>query len=77
MGDEEGRVLGSYALDVRDGRVGEVMGQVGGRVQLRPLGGGREWDVPPEHVGEAAPADVLRERVRLLNRDARRRVELG
>ncbi|RZU29405.1 hypothetical protein EV284_5621 [Streptomyces sp. BK022] len=77
MGDEEGPAPGSYALDVRDGRLGEVMGQVGGRVQLRPLGGGREWDVPPEHLGEAAPADVLRERVRLLNRDARRRVELG
>ncbi|MFE0349052.1 hypothetical protein [Streptomyces griseoluteus] len=77
MGDEEGPVLGSYALDVRDGRVGEVMGWVGRRVRLRPLGGGREWDVPQEHLGEAAPADVLRERVRLLNRDARRRVELG
>ncbi|MGW5045516.1 hypothetical protein [Streptomyces griseoluteus] len=77
MGDEEGPVLGSYALDVRDGRVGEVMGRVGGRVQLRPLGGGREWEVPPEHLGEADPVDVLRERVRLLNRDARRRVGLG
>ncbi|MFD4790422.1 hypothetical protein ACFWN1_25890 [Streptomyces sp. NPDC058459] len=69
--------VGAHAQDVRDGRVGEVMGREDGRVQLRPLGGGREWDVPPEHVGEATPADVLRERVRLLNRDARRRVELG
>ncbi|MGW2207892.1 hypothetical protein [Streptomyces sp. NPDC001781] len=77
MGDEEGPALGAYALDVRDGRLGEVMGRVGGRVQLRPLGGGREWDVPPEHLGEAAPADVLRERVRLLNREARRRVGLS
>ncbi len=48
-----------------------------GRVPLRPLGGGRERDVPPECLGEAAPADVLRERVRPLNRDARGRVELG
>ncbi|MGW5335320.1 hypothetical protein [Streptomyces bauhiniae] len=70
MSDEEARPVGSYAQDARDGRLG-------GRVQLRPLGGGREWDVPPEHLGEATPADVLRERVRLLNRDARRRVELG
>ncbi|MFF8651060.1 hypothetical protein ACF06D_22865 [Streptomyces griseoluteus] len=77
MGDEEGPVLGSYAVDVRDGRLGEVMGRVGGRIQLRRLGGGREWDVPPEYLGEADPAEVLRERVRLLNRDARRRVGLG
>ncbi|MFI9393552.1 hypothetical protein ACIG53_22050 [Streptomyces bauhiniae] len=77
MSDEGAPVVGAYAQDVRDGRLGEVMGRVGGRVQLRPLGGGREWDVPPECLGEAAPADVLRERVRLLNRDARRRVELG
>ncbi|MER8015704.1 hypothetical protein ACIQ7S_21695 [Streptomyces griseoluteus] len=77
MGDEEGPAPGSYALDVRDGRLGEVMGRVGGRVQLRPLGGGREWDVPPECLGEPDPAHVLRERVRLLNRDARRRVGLG
>ncbi|MGW2491331.1 hypothetical protein ACWCV9_29480 [Streptomyces sp. NPDC001606] len=60
-----------YATDVRDGRVGEVMGRVGGRVQLRPVGGGREWDCPPEFVGAAAPEAVLRERVRRLNRDAR------
>ncbi|TGN73904.1 hypothetical protein E5083_24260 [Streptomyces bauhiniae] len=77
MSDEEARPVGSYAQDARDGRLGEVMGRVGGRIQLRPLGGGREWDVPPECLGEATPADVLRERVRLLNRDARRRVELG
>ncbi|MEW2317480.1 hypothetical protein [Streptomyces bauhiniae] len=77
MSDEDAQAVGPYARDARDGRLGEVMGRVGGRVQLRPLGGGREWDVPPECLGEAAPADVLRERVRLLNREARRRVELG
>ncbi|MFE9647376.1 hypothetical protein ACFYO0_25310 [Streptomyces sp. NPDC006365] len=38
----------SYAVDVRGGRVGEVMGREGGYVQLRPVGGGREWDCPPE-----------------------------
>ncbi|MFF7968432.1 hypothetical protein ACFZC3_24125 [Streptomyces sp. NPDC007903] len=77
MSDEGAPVIGAYARDARDGRLGEVMGRAGGRVQLRPLGGGREWDVPPQCLGEAAPADVLRERVRVLNRDARRRVELG
>lgn len=57
-----------YAVDVRSGRLGEVMGRVGGRVQLRPVGGGREWDCPPESVEPAPPDVVLRERLRQLNR---------
>ncbi|MFF1439946.1 hypothetical protein [Streptomyces sp. NPDC058295] len=47
------------------------MERLGGRVVLRPVGGGREWDCLPEDVEEAAPAEVLRERVRRLNRDTR------
>ncbi|MEV0182557.1 hypothetical protein AB0I54_25110 [Streptomyces sp. NPDC050625] len=67
----ETREIGTYVVDVRSGRIGEVMARVGGRVQLRPVGGGREWDCPPEELREAAPDEVLRERVRRLNRDAR------
>ncbi|GAA3844442.1 hypothetical protein GCM10022403_090420 [Streptomyces coacervatus] len=63
--------VGAYATDVRDGRIGEVMGHVGGRVQLRPVGGGREWECPPESVGAAPPEEVLRARVRGRNREAR------
>ncbi|MFE1749500.1 hypothetical protein ACFW88_02910 [Streptomyces anandii] len=63
--------IGGYAVDVRDGRIGEVMGREGGYVQLRPVGGGREWGCPPGELGEAAPGEVLRERVRRLNREAR------
>ncbi|GGZ95538.1 hypothetical protein ACFOOM_13525 [Streptomyces echinoruber] len=58
-----------YVVDTRSGRLGEVMGRVGGRVRLRPVGGGREWDCPPESVEPAPPEEVLRERVRRLNRD--------
>ncbi|GAA3372733.1 hypothetical protein GCM10020367_29100 [Streptomyces sannanensis] len=61
---------GSYAVDARDGRVGQVMGHVGTYVQLRPLGGGREWDCPPEAVRPAPPGVVLRARVRELNRNS-------
>ncbi|MFD9395820.1 hypothetical protein ACFWBB_35290 [Streptomyces sp. NPDC060000] len=68
---------GAYVLDARSGRIGEVMGHLGGRVQLRPVGGGREWDCLPQDVEEAAPAEVLRERVRRLNRDTCSRVALG
>ncbi|MER6423531.1 hypothetical protein [Streptomyces sp. NPDC001137] len=63
--------VGAYATDVRDGRVGEVMGHVGGRVQLRPVGGGREWECPPEAVGAAPPEAVLRARVRRANNEGR------
>ncbi|WP_405992561.1 hypothetical protein [Streptomyces sp. NBC_00986] len=63
--------VGAYAVDVRDGRVGEVMGHVGGNVQLRPVGGGREWDCPPESTGPAGQEEVLRARVRERNREAR------
>ncbi|MGW2568651.1 hypothetical protein [Streptomyces sp. NPDC001537] len=63
--------VGAYATDVRDGRVGEVMGHVGGRVQLRPVGGGREWECPPEAVGAAPPEEVLRARVRRANNEGR------
>ncbi|MDF3300433.1 hypothetical protein [Streptomyces tropicalis] len=70
-GPEVPAEVGTYAVDARDGRIGEVMGRVGGRVQLRPVGGGREWDCPPGELGEAEPGDVLRERVRRLNRTAR------
>lgn len=65
--------VGTYAVDARDGRIGEVMGHVGGRVQLRPLGGGREWECPPESVGSAPPPEeVLRARVREVNAAASR-----
>lgn len=59
--------LGEYAVDSRDGRVGVVMGCVGTYVQLRPPGGGREWDCPPGDVRPALPGDVLRARVRERN----------
>ncbi|MGC5343065.1 hypothetical protein ACPXCE_16065 [Streptomyces sp. DT24] len=63
--------IGSYVVDSRDGRVGRVMGRVGPCVQLRPPGGGAEWDCPPEAVRVASPGLVLRARVRELNREGR------
>ncbi|MCI3931457.1 MULTISPECIES: hypothetical protein [unclassified Streptomyces] len=62
---------GEYAVDVRDGSVGQVMGHEGGYVQLRPVGGGREWDCPPESTAPASTGEVLRARVRQVNREGR------
>ncbi|GAA4999192.1 hypothetical protein BKI49_11475 [Streptomyces sp. Tue6028] len=51
--------VGSYAVDTRTGRVGLVMGHEGPYVQLRPLGGGREWDCDPDAVRDATAAERL------------------
>jgi hypothetical protein len=53
-------VVGSYAVDTRDGRVGVVMGKEGPYVQLRPFGGGREWDADPEALRAATAMERLR-----------------
>ncbi|MFJ9692262.1 hypothetical protein [Kitasatospora sp. NPDC101183] len=37
-------ILGESVFDVRSGRWGAFMGWQQGRVYLRPLGGGVEWD---------------------------------
>ncbi|MEU0070552.1 hypothetical protein ABZ027_13580 [Streptomyces sp. NPDC006332] len=63
--------IGTHVVDVRDGRLGEVMGHVGGRVQLRPVAGGREWDCPPESTRPAPQEELLRARVRRVNTEGR------
>ncbi|MFG2209202.1 hypothetical protein [Streptomyces sp. NPDC048638] len=64
-------VCGGYVVDVRDGRLGKVMGQEGPYVQLRPPGGGREWDCPPDAVRPAGSRDALRARVAEANQASR------
>ncbi|WP_353943922.1 hypothetical protein ABII15_21375 [Streptomyces sp. HUAS MG91] len=63
--------IGEYVIDVRDGRIGQIMATEGGCVQLRPPGGGVEWDCPPEAVAPAPVAEELRARVREVNREGR------
>ncbi|CAL9578517.1 hypothetical protein SUDANB105_04974 [Streptomyces sp. enrichment culture] len=52
--------IGSYVVDTRTGKVGIVMGHEGPYVQLRPYGGGREWDADPGTVRLATAAERLR-----------------
>ena len=63
--------VGAHVVDARDGRLGEVRGHVGGRVQLRPVAGGREWDCPPQAAEDAAPQEVMRARVQKANGQGR------
>nr|WP_239076050.1 hypothetical protein [Streptomyces sp. SID9913] len=53
--------VGAHVVDTVTGRIGVVMGHEGPYVQLRPYGGGREWDAEPEAVRQATAAERLRE----------------
>nr|WP_329452914.1 hypothetical protein [Streptomyces sp. NBC_01724] len=59
---------GALVVDRRSGKVGVVMGHVGPYVQLRPPGGGREWDAPPQEVRPPTSAEELSAKVAVANR---------
>jgi hypothetical protein len=64
--------LHTLAVDTARGdKIGYVMGHVGCYVQLRPPGGGVEWDAVPEKVRPATETEALRARVTELNRAGR------
>lgn len=55
--------VGDTVEDTGRRRIGKVMGSDGPYVQLRPIGGGREWDAEPSKLrpltkGEALSAGV-------------------
>ncbi|MEU8972613.1 hypothetical protein AB0D11_25635 [Streptomyces monashensis] len=54
--------------DSDTGRIGEVEGHVGPNWQLRPLHGGREWDVRPEAIRQIDQAQALSAKARAANR---------
>ncbi|MEU2154225.1 hypothetical protein ABZ532_04235 [Streptomyces sp. NPDC019396] len=51
--------VGSYVIDTNTGRMGRVMGHLGPYVQLRPIGGGREWDCAPDALRVATMAERI------------------
>ncbi|PWI20622.1 hypothetical protein DI272_23335 [Streptomyces sp. Act143] len=59
--------IGALVVDTRDGRIGVVMGKEGPYVQLRPLQGGVEWDVPPDLLRASEPGEVLSAKVAVAN----------
>ncbi|CAM5255919.1 hypothetical protein SHIRM173S_12847 [Streptomyces hirsutus] len=66
--------VGVYIVDTRTERIGIVMGHEGPYIQLRPYGGGREWDAETVEVRRATPAERLRAATAYAN--ARSRGEL-
>lgn len=66
--------IGELAKDTAGKRIGVVMGEIGGRVQMRPIQGGREWDAKPDDVAALTPREELS--ARLAARNGNRRVGL-
>ncbi|MYY12586.1 hypothetical protein GT204_27725 [Streptomyces sp. SID4919] len=63
--------IGELVKDTVRGRVGVVMGEVGGRVQIGPVGGGVEWDALPDNVVEPGAREELSARLTVRNGNSR------
>ncbi|MDF3140383.1 MULTISPECIES: hypothetical protein [unclassified Streptomyces] len=63
--------IGELAKDTARNRIGVVMGEVGGRVQIRPIGGGAEWDAMPDDVKPPSAREELSARLAIKNGNSR------
>ncbi|MFD8135079.1 hypothetical protein [Streptomyces mirabilis] len=59
--------IGELAKDSARGRIGVVMGEIGGRVQIRPIRGGKEWDAMPDNVVALSAREELNARLAVKN----------
>ncbi|MFJ9739335.1 hypothetical protein [Streptomyces sp. NPDC101166] len=63
--------IGELAKDSASGRIGVVMGKIGGRVQMRPVRGGKEWDAMPGSVVALSAREELSARLGARNGNSR------
>ncbi|MFG3424334.1 hypothetical protein [Streptomyces californicus] len=63
--------IGELAKDTAEGCVGVVMGEVGGRVQMRPIRGGAEGDAMPDNVVTPSAREELSARLAIRNANTR------
>lgn len=63
--------LGDTVEDTARRRIGKVMGFEGPYVQLRPIGGGVEWDAEPATLRPLTPSEALSAGVALANARSR------
>ncbi|MFE4552587.1 hypothetical protein [Streptomyces sp. NPDC056785] len=61
---------GELAKDCIKGRIGVVMAEVGGRVQMRPIRGGLEWDAEPDQVVALSAREELSARLAMRNNNS-------
>ncbi|SMF23556.1 hypothetical protein [Streptomyces sp. Amel2xC10] len=57
--------------DTAAGKVGKVMGHVGPYMQLRPIGGGLEWEADPGSLRPVTTAQALSAGVAIANARSR------
>lgn len=63
--------VGAIVEDTVRHKIGKVMGHVGPYVQLRPIGGGREWDAEPGTLRALTIAEALSAGVAVANARSR------
>ncbi|MBG0853822.1 hypothetical protein I2W78_18700 [Streptomyces spinoverrucosus] len=63
--------IGDIVQDTATSRIGKVMGFQGPYVQLRPIGGGQEWDADPEALEPVPVGAALSESVAAANARSR------
>jgi len=63
--------IGELAKDSSRDRIGIVMGEFGGRVQMRPTSGGLEWDAIPDNVVALSAREELSARLAIKNGNSR------
>jgi hypothetical protein len=63
--------IGELAKDTTTGRIGIVMGAIGGRVQMRPVRGGLEWDAMPDKITALRAREELSARLAVRNGNSR------
>ncbi len=62
---------GDTVEDTSTKKIGKVMGFEGPYVQVRPVGGGLEWDAKPENLQPVTGADALSSAVAVANARSR------
>ncbi|MFF3375758.1 hypothetical protein ACFYXF_22760 [Streptomyces sp. NPDC002680] len=63
--------LGDVVEDTGTRKIGKIMGFAGPYVQLRPIGGGREWDARPDDLRPVTGAQALRSAFAVANARSR------
>ncbi|MGW7358809.1 hypothetical protein ACWGI0_19775 [Streptomyces sp. NPDC054802] len=66
--------IGDLAKDKANGKIGIVMGELGGRVQIRPVKGGLEWDALPDNAVPPSSREELSARLAVRNEMTRSRL---
>jgi len=68
---QTGPGIGELAKDKANGRIGVVTGEVGARMQVRPIGGGVEWDARPDNMVAPTAREELSVRLAIKNANSR------